>query len=98
MMRSEFPFRRNGVRYDPEHDLVEQEADEIGTKLANMPYRPQPGSGEMLLMGGLNVKDNKPNRIVYSYKEDQNGWNEFAEFPSSRMAHQEWLHIMDTVT
>lgn len=88
MMRSEFSYRRNRMTIDPDHDLAEPEADEMGTKLANMPYMPQPGSGEMLMIGGMNVKENKANRIVYSFKEDQMEWTEFAEFPSSRIGHQ----------
>ena len=87
MMRSEFSFRRNGIKYDPIHDSIENQTEELGTKLANMPYRPLPGSGEVLLFGGTNVKDKKPNRIVYSYKEDQTEWTEFTEFPTSKYGH-----------
>ena len=88
MMRSEFPCRRNRLVIDPDHDLAEPDADEIGTKLANMPYRPQPGSGEILMIGGFNVKDSKPSKVIYSFTEDQIEWNEFTEFPSSRIGHQ----------
>ena len=92
MTRLEFPYRRNRLAIDPSHDLAEPDADEIGTRLANMPYRPQPGSGEILMIGGVNVKNNRPSRVLYSFKEDQMQWNEFAEFPSSRIGHQVWVY------
>jgi hypothetical protein len=91
MMRCEFPFRRNTLtgNYNPDGNFIENaDEEEIGTKMANMPYKPVPGAGEMLLIGGRDIKTSKSNRTIFSYKEDQLEWIEFAQFPSSRMGHQ----------